>query len=229
MKIIHLSSLKLCTKLIPLMVFLVFVTGCRQWAVDPEVRLGLTVLIIIISFITIFTKPIFGLYAVSVISVIFSPPVSIGFANLYFHQWVILIALLASIGSGLILGNFHSRIRSKLNVPMMVFVGSLLLSLSHAPNTITGIKSFLFIGVLIASYYLVLLCVTSEKQIKIFVKIFAFTLPENKNTCQVAGVKNMIPYFFNPFRRELLQDFTYNRHFLLHFFRHFISLPYSGH
>jgi len=52
---------------------------------------------------------------------------------------------------------------------MMVFVGSLLLSMGHAPNIIIGVKSFLYIGVLIASYYLVLLCITSERQIKVFI------------------------------------------------------------
>jgi hypothetical protein len=169
MKITQPSSLGFYKKIIPLIGCLFFIASCKQWAVDPEVKLGLIALIVIVSFITIFTKPIIGIYAVAIISTTFSPTINVGFANLYFHQWVILIALLASIASGLILGNFHIRIRSELNLPMMVFVGSLLLSLSHAPNTITGIKSFLYIGVLIASYYLVLLCVTSEKQIKMFI------------------------------------------------------------
>jgi O-antigen ligase len=155
--------------LIALIVSLLLVTGCRQWAVDPEVKLGLIALIAIVSFIAIFTKPIIGIYAVAIISTTFSPTINIGFANLYAHQWVILIALLASISSGLILENFHNKIKSGLNIPALVFMGSLVLSMSHAPNMTIGIKSFLYIGVLIASYYLVLLCVTSEKHIKIFI------------------------------------------------------------
>jgi len=131
----------------------------------------LIVLIAIVSFIVIFTKPILGVYAVAVISTAFSPPINIGFANLYFHQWVILVALLASISSGLILNNFHTRIKCELNVPIVVFVGSLLLSMSHAPNMVIGIKSFLYIGVLFASFYLVVLCVNSVKHIKVFVAL----------------------------------------------------------
>jgi len=58
---------------------------------------------------------------------------------------------------------------------MIIFIGSLLLSMGHAPNIIIGIKSFLYIGVLIASYYLVLLCVNSEKHIKIFIGLLVIT------------------------------------------------------
>ncbi|MFX0201848.1 MAG: O-antigen ligase family protein [Candidatus Hodarchaeota archaeon] len=165
----QLFKLDFRNKLILLIFSLLLVTGCRDWAVDPEVRFGLIMLIAIVSFITIFTKPIIGVYAVAIISTAFSPPINIGFANLYFHQWVILIALLASISSGLILQNFHTNIKSELNLPMIVFIGSLLLSMSHAPHMVTGIKSFLYVGVLVASYYLVLLCVNSEKQIKMFI------------------------------------------------------------
>jgi len=148
---------------------LLLLGGCSQWPIDPEVRLALIVLITIISFVAIFTKPIIGIYVVSVISTIFSPSINLGFTNLYAHQWVILIALLASISSGLILENFHTKVKSELNLPILVFVGSLLLSMGHAPNIIVGTKSFLYIGVLIASYYLVVLCVTSEKHIRIFI------------------------------------------------------------
>jgi hypothetical protein len=168
MKIAQLSSLDFHKKLMPCIGSLLLATGCTQWATDPEVRLGLIVLGAIISFIAIFTKPILGLYAVAVVSTTFSPPIHIGFANLYFHQWLILIALLASIASGLILQDFHAKIKSKISLSMMVFTGSLLLSMTHAPNMLIGIKSFLYIGVLIASYYFVLLCVTSEKHIRIF-------------------------------------------------------------
>lgn len=171
MKIAHLFNLDFRNKLILLIFSLLLVTGCRDWAVDPEVRLGLIVLIAIVSFITIFTKPIIGIYAVAIISTAFSPPINIGFANLYFHQWVILIAVLASISSGLILENFHTKLKSELNAPMMVFVGSLVLSLSHAPHMVIGIKSFLYVGVLIASYYLVLLGVNSVKHIKVFISL----------------------------------------------------------
>ncbi|MFX1552313.1 MAG: O-antigen ligase family protein [Promethearchaeota archaeon] len=155
-------------KLLPLVGALFLFAGCDQWGVDPEVRFGLIILFAIISFIAVFTKPIFGIYAVSVISVIFSPPIRIGFTNLYFHQWVILIALLASLSSGLILGNLHTKMRSGINMPMTIFIGSLFLAMAHAPNTVIGIKSVLYIGVLIASYYLVLLCINTEREIKVF-------------------------------------------------------------
>jgi len=52
---------------------------------------------------------------------------------------------------------------------MIVFIGSFILALSHAPHMTIGIKSFLYIGVLITSFYLVLLCVSTEKHIKIFI------------------------------------------------------------
>jgi O-antigen ligase len=169
MRIVHLSNLDFLKKVIPLVVSFLLVTGCSQWVVDPEVRLGFVALIAIVSFITIFSKPIIGIYVVAIISTIFSPPINIGFANLFFHQWIILVALVASISSGLILGNLHSNFKCGLNVPMMIFVVSLLLSMSHAPHMVTGIKSFLYIGVLFASYYLILLCVNSEKHIKTFI------------------------------------------------------------
>jgi O-antigen ligase len=175
MKIAQLFNLDFHNKLILAIFSLLLVTGCRNWSVDPEIKLGLIVLFAIISFIVIFTKPIIGIYVVAIISATFSPTINIGFANLYAHQWVILIALLASISSGLILGNFHSRIKSKLNVPMMIFVGSLLLSMGHAPNIIVGIKSFLYISVLIASYYLVVLCITSEKHIRVFIGLLVIS------------------------------------------------------
>jgi O-antigen ligase len=158
-------------KSMPLFVLLFLISGCNRWGIDPQVQFGLIMIVAMVSFIMIFSKPILGVYAVSIISIAFSPPIRIGFANLYFHQWVILIALLAAVSSGLILGNFHMRIKSEINIPMMVFIGSLLLSLSHAPNIIVGIKSFLYIGVLIASYYLVLLCINTESHIKIFAGI----------------------------------------------------------
>jgi putative inorganic carbon (HCO3(-)) transporter len=167
----HLSNLDLWKKWTPLIVILLLVTGCKQWGVDPEIRLGLIVLIAIVSFIAIFTKPIIGIYAVAIISTIFSPPVNIGFANLYFHQWVILIALLASVSSGLILENFFSKIKCDLNLPMIVFIGSLLLSMAHAPHMTIGIKSFLYIGVLFASFYLILLCINREKHIRAFITL----------------------------------------------------------
>lgn len=168
MKAIQLFRLDPHRKFIPLLGFIFLIGSCKQWTVDPEVQLGLTVIIAVVTFIVIFTKPILGIYAVLAISIAFSPPVNIGFVNLYFHQWLILIALLASISSGLLLENFHTRIKSEINVPMMVFVGSLLLSMAHAPNMGTGVKSFLYIGVLIASFYIVLLCINHERQIKIF-------------------------------------------------------------
>jgi len=169
MKIAQLFALDFHRKFILLFGSILLVTGCRQWGVDPEVQLGLTVIIAIITFIVIFTKPIIGIYVVSIISTTFSPSINLGFTNLYTHQWVILIALLASISSGLILQNFHTNIKSELNLPMIIFIGSLLLSMGHAPNIIIGIKSLLYIGVLIASYYLFVLCVNSEKHIKIFI------------------------------------------------------------
>ena len=175
MKMTQLFKLDFRNKLILLTFSLLLVTGCRDWAVDPEVRFGLVVLIAIVSFITIFTKPIIGIYAVAIISTAFSPPINIGFANLYFHQWLILIALLASIASGLILQNFHAKIKSEINLPMVVFTGSLFLSMAHTPNMLIGIKSFLYIGVLIASYYLVLLCMNEEKHIKVFIALLVIS------------------------------------------------------
>jgi len=175
MKTPQLSGLDLLKKTIPLIGSLFLISGCEQWGVDPDVRIVLILLIAIVSFITIFSRPILGVYAVSVISIAFSPTIAIGFVNLYFHQWVILIALLASVSSGLILGDIHTKIKSGINVPMMVFVGSLLLSISHAPNMVTGIKSFLYISVLISSYYLVLLCVNKEKHINVFIALLVIT------------------------------------------------------
>jgi len=175
MTIAQFFSLDSHKKFIPLFAFLLVITGCGQGAVDPEIRLGLIVLIAIVSFIAIFTKPILGLYAVAVISTTFSPPIHIGFANLYVHQWAIIIALLAAISSGLILENFHSRIKNGLNLPMMVFIGSLLLSLARAPHMVIGIKSFLYIGVLIASYYFILLSVSRENHIKVFIVLLIVT------------------------------------------------------
>jgi O-antigen ligase len=171
MKMAQLSNSDFHNKLILLTFSLLLVTGCRNWAVDPEIKLGLIVLIAVVSFIVIFTKPIIGIYVVAIISTIFSPSVDIGFTNLYTHQWFILIALSASISSGLILGNFHTKVKCGLNLPMMIFIGSLLLSMAHAPHMVTGIKSFLYIGVLIASFYLVLLCVNSVKQTKVFIAL----------------------------------------------------------
>jgi hypothetical protein len=155
-------------KCIPLFASLLLITSCRQWGIEPEVQFGLTVIIAVVSFVIIFTKPILGIYAVSVIAISFSPPIRVGFANLYFHQWIILLALLASVSSGLVLGNIHTKLKLGINLPMMIFIGSLFLSLSHTPNMIVGIKSFLYIAVLIASYYLVLLCISGETHIRIF-------------------------------------------------------------
>ena len=156
-------------KCIPLFASLLLITSCRQWGIEPEVQFGLTVIVAVVSFVIIFTKPILGIYAVSVIAISFSPPIRVGFANLYFHQWIILLALLASVSSGLVLGNIHTKLKSGINLPMLIFISSLLLSLSHTPNMIVGIKSFLYIAVLIASYYLVLLCIGQESHIRIFV------------------------------------------------------------
>ena len=169
MKSAKLSSPDFPKKFMLLICFLLLVTGCNQLGVDPEARFALILVVAIVSFIVMFTRPILGVYAVSVVSISFSPSVRAGFANLYFHQWLILIALLASISSGLILRNFHTKIKSEINAPMMVFIGSLLLSLAHAPNMVIGIKSFLHIGVLISSFYLFLLCVNREEHIKFFI------------------------------------------------------------
>lgn len=174
MKMKKLFDLESPVKFILLILPLFLLPGCNRWDIDPEVQFSLIMVIAMVSFIMIFTKPILGVYAVSVISMAFSPPIRIGFANLYFHQWVILIALLASVSSGLILGNFHVRIKSEINIPMVVFIGSLLLSLSHAPSMVVGIKSFLYVGVLIASYYLVLSCINDERHVKVFAGILIF-------------------------------------------------------
>ena len=47
--------------------------------------------------------------------------------------------------------------------------------MSHAPNMVMGIKSFLYISVLISSYYLVLLCVNREKHINVFIALLVIT------------------------------------------------------
>ena len=107
MKSFHLDFNKMLISLIGILLLL---CGCRQYPMDPDMRLALIVLVTLISFIVVFTKPISGIYVVSIIAATFSPSVNLGFANLYAHQWVILIALLASISSGLILENFHTRI-----------------------------------------------------------------------------------------------------------------------
>lgn len=169
MKIAQLIGRDFQGKCIPLLGFIFLISSCQQWTMDPEIQFGLTVIIALVTFILIFTRPILGVYAVSVVSISFSPSVRTGFANLYFHQWLILIALLASISSGLILRDFNVKIKSRINAPMMVFIGSLLLSLAHAPNMVIGIKSFLHIGVLISSFYLFLLCVNREEHIKFFI------------------------------------------------------------
>jgi hypothetical protein len=157
-------------KLLPfLSVCVLLMFGCTEGAIEPELKTPLVVMVVFLSFFVIFTKPILGVYVATAISATFSPPIHVGFANLYFHQWIILIAFLASISSGLILGNLHAKLKSDVNVPIMVFIGSLLLSMGHAPNMIIGIKSFLYIGVLIASYYLVVLSVNREQQVRIFV------------------------------------------------------------
>jgi hypothetical protein len=175
MKIAQFLRLDSRKKFIPFIALLSVVAGCGQGAVDPEIRTGFIVLVAVVSFISIFTKPILGFYAVAVISVTFSPPIHIGFANLYVHQWAILIALLATISSGLVLQNFHAKIRCELNLPMMLFIGTLLLALAHAPHMVTGIKSFLYIGVLIASCYLVLLSVYREKHLRVFIALLIVT------------------------------------------------------
>ena len=168
MKILHLFDWNSQGKLIPVICCLLLFIGCNQSGIDPEVRIGLIVVIALISFVAIFIKPVVGVYIVAIISTIFSPKFNIGFANLYFHQWVILVALLASVSSGLVRGDFHTVIKSNLNIPLMVFIASLLLSLGHAPNMTEGIKSFLFIGVLFASFYLVILSITTVQQIRKF-------------------------------------------------------------
>jgi len=169
------SRFDLLKRAIPLVLFLFFVSSCGQWNIDLDIKISLILLIAIVSFITLFSKPILGVYAVSVVSIAFSPSVDIGFSNLYFHQWIIFLALLASLSSGLILGNIHNNIKSKMNIPMMIFIGTILLSMSHAPNMVTGIKSFLYIGVFVASYYLVLLCIHRENHLRIFIFLLIIT------------------------------------------------------
>ena len=171
MQLARFSNIDFHKKCMPLLGCLLLIAGCSQSTIGPELRFGLIILTAIVSFIIIFTKPIFGVYAVLVVSSSFSPTVRLGFANLYFHQWIILIALLASIASGLISENFHVRAKSEITMPMMVFIGSLLLAVTHAPNMMIGVKSFLYIGVFIASYYLVLLCVNREEHIKRFMSL----------------------------------------------------------
>jgi O-antigen ligase len=171
MQLARFSNINFPGKFIPLIGSLFLLAGCGQSALGPELRLGLIVLTAIVSFIIVFTKPIFGVYAVLVVSSSFSPTVRLGFANLYFHQWIILISLLASIASGLISENFHVKAKSEITMPMIVFIGSLLLSVTHAPNMMIGVKSFLYIGVFIASYYLVLLSVSREEHIKRFTSL----------------------------------------------------------
>jgi len=169
LKILHFSDWYSQGKLIPVICCSLLFIGCKQSGIDPEVRIGLIALIALISFVAIFIKPVFGVFAVAMISTIFSPKLNIGFANLYFHQWVILVALLASVSSGLVRGDFHTVIKSNINIPLMVFIASLLLSLSHAPNMTEGVKSFLFVGVLFASLYIVILSITTVQQIRKFV------------------------------------------------------------
>ena len=175
MKTGQFSRLDLLKHTIPFILSLFLISACRQWNIDPDIRIGLILLIAIVSFITLFSKPILGVYTVSVVSIAFSPSIDIGFANLYFHQWIILLALLASLSSGLILANIHYSIKCKMNMPMMVFVGSILLSMSHAPNMVTGVKSFLYISVFVASYYLVLLCINKESHLRIFIALLIIT------------------------------------------------------
>jgi O-antigen ligase len=162
-------------KYIPMIGLFPFIASCRQWAIDPQVELGLILITAIVSFIVMFIKPIFGIYSVLVIAIYFDPKIHIGFANLYLHQWIILIALMASISSSLLLENLLPKIESEMNFPFILFIGSILLSLSHAPNFKDGLRWFFYVGVFFGSYYLFLLSITEKKQLEIFIDILIFS------------------------------------------------------
>ena len=150
---------------------LFFITNCKQWAVDPEVQLGLVLLTAILSFIIIFTRPIIGVYSVLVTSIFFNPKMHIGLSNIYLHQWIILIALIASISSSLILENLSLRMESEINLSLMLFLGGILLSLGHAPHLRVGIKWFFYLGVFFGSYYVFILSVSKKRQLEIFISM----------------------------------------------------------
>jgi len=175
MKIAQLSRLHHHKKLILFLGSFFFITSCKQWAVDPEVQLGLILLTAIISFIVLFTRPIIGVYLVLLTSIFFNPKVHIGLSNIYLHQWIILIALIASISSSLILENLFPKIESEINFSLLLFLGTILLSLAHAPYFKEAIKWFFFLGVFFGSYYLFILSVTKKRQLEIFVNMLIFS------------------------------------------------------
>lgn len=167
-QLFHLGSHK---KSLLLLGSLFFITNCKQWGVDPEVQFGLVLLTAIVSFIVIFTRPIIGVYSVLVISIFFDPKIHIGVSNIYLHQWIILIALIASISSSLILENLSQKIESEINFSFLLFLGGILLSLAHAPHPKEGIKWFFYLGVFFGSYYVFILSVSKKRQLEIFVNM----------------------------------------------------------
>ena len=125
--------------------------------------------------------PEWGLYFVSLVSPISNPRFVLGFAMLYTHQAVI------AIGTFVVVARFFSVRRrvafSAMDVALVVFTLSILLSMLNSPDLKRSLKWLLYYSIFICSYYYLLLAVREEVQLR---RIFTFLAISASVICVLA-------------------------------------------
>jgi len=118
-------------------------------------------------------RPYRAMILLVLFSGIWSPQISLGFANLYAHQWVILLATLGLVISGVFVSRItHGDNRSRHGFPVIAAppLIAFLASFSLAPDKVGAFKVFLYVGVLFCSYYIAANSLVSWRRVEQLLK-----------------------------------------------------------
>ncbi|MBF0243918.1 MAG: O-antigen ligase family protein [Planctomycetes bacterium] len=116
-----------------------------------------------VAFLILLIRPILGLYITVFITPLYSPKVGVGFANMSFHQMIILVTV--TIATTMILIRRHGPIKNEVNLPLSLFIISAIISTVNSPDLGYSIKWFLFLGVFFSSYLLTLIVIHEIQQL----------------------------------------------------------------
>lgn len=123
------------------------------------------------ALIIMLIRPFSGLLLVTLIGGLISPKVPVGFANLRFHQAVILILTFAIISAAIV----RRRAQEAVGVPTIAIlpITSVAISFSMAPNFGEAVKWTLYIAVFFCAFYAARNCLNSWSRMVVFLQAVA--------------------------------------------------------
>ena len=152
---------------------LLFFSGLAVYVSSSLVRIQLSptrttaFMAIAVATLLMFLRLQLPLYLIIASVSFFDPRYWMTFLRLWLHQWIIMAGLII-----LIIHYLHKRQRfffRDLDFWLLGFLLTFLISLTNSPDLLLGIKWIIYLLVFLAAYYLLRLCVTGERELKMLI------------------------------------------------------------